>query len=179
MAEVVVLAEDIRQVNFVRRFVQRLDLGRVRQQPLPAGRQAGEQYVREQYSDQVKEYRRRASRRRAALIVVIDADTVTVQRRLDQLSRALAEAGQDDRGENETIVVMVPKRHIETWILCLTGDSADEQTNYRNLAGINERIKGAAVALFEWSRPNAEIPDECAPSLRRVIEEHEIARLAG
>lgn len=53
----------------------------------------------------------------------------------------------------------------------LHGGSVDEESDYRREAGVDERIKAAAETLFDWSRPNAPIPDYCVDSLRQAIVE--------
>jgi hypothetical protein len=133
IAEVVIVAEDLRQVNFVRRSLKRVESNRqVRVVRSPTGRGSGEQFVRQQYSEEVERYRNRSTRRKAALIVVSDADTNTVAYREQQLENELKSDGRAKRKKSEKIVHLIPKRHIETWILCLNGDSVDETTDYKS-----------------------------------------------
>jgi hypothetical protein len=170
--EVVILAEDIRQQNFARRYVERLgfNMRQVRPLPLPAGRGSGEQYVREKYAAEVEELRRRFTARAGALIVLIDTDTDEIRRRERQLAEALAAEGVPGRGDGETIIHFIPKRHIETWILCLTGETVDEASDYRN-RNVDAQIKPATESFYEWTRPNATPPAHCIPSLQAAIPE--------
>jgi hypothetical protein len=131
---------------------------------LPSGRGSGEQWVRKRYATAVNAFRQRSTRATTWLIVAIDADTGTVDRRLRQLSDATP------RAEDEAIAHLIPKRHIETWILCLCGEEVDEETDYHGRE-VDGQIKTAASSLFDWSRPNAAPPASCIPSLRVAIPE--------
>jgi hypothetical protein len=105
---VVVLAEDRRQQEFIRR----------------GG--SGEQWVRKQYATQVKAVRTRAAKASSALVIAIDADTGTVAARHRQLASLLEQASLSARSGVEPVVHLIPKRNVETWILCLTGTAVDE-----------------------------------------------------
>jgi hypothetical protein len=102
-----------------------------------------------------------------ALIVVIDADAGEVARRRSQLEEQL----QRPRKAHERIVHFIPKRNIETWILCLDGEIVDEIEDHHSDRGIEDRIGSAARVFFDWTRPNASVPDRCVPSLRAAIPE--------
>jgi hypothetical protein len=92
-SQFIVLAEDERHQRFVRRYLLRLyDEPQIRNVDLPSSRGCGEQWVREHYAAEVKSYRRRSARAKSALIVVLDADTCDVERRLQQLREALCKA---------------------------------------------------------------------------------------
>jgi hypothetical protein len=61
---------------------------------------------------EVQAYRRRHARAETTLIVVIDADNLSVQDRLAQLDHAMDEAKADPiRPDAEQIARLVPKRH--------------------------------------------------------------------
>ncbi len=167
---VVVLAEDEMQARFVRRYLERLYNARppqIRVVKLPNGRGCGEQWVREQYANEVKEFRRRSAKAATALVVVIDADTEETSVRLQKLQSESSPL----RTEQEKIVHFLPKRNIETWIRFFNGTIVDENTSYKNWADLGPKIKPAAATLFEWSRKNAAAPDYCIPSLRQAIPE--------
>jgi hypothetical protein len=170
-SQVVVLAEDERHQRFVRRYLKRLRYHDVRYLDLPAGRGCGEQWVRERYGNAVAAYRARAATVDTALIVAIDADRGDVNRRLRQLQDGLNQATQDARASHEKIVHLIPRRNIETWILCLNGQSVDEEANYGNEPTVDEKIAPAAVVLFEWNRSNFVPPAHCVPSLLAAIPE--------
>lgn len=127
--------------------------------------------MRDRYVKAVESYRGRSARAGTALIVAIDADTGDADRRLRQFREALDQAGIAARSEREAIVHLIPKRNVETWVLCLGGRQVDENTDYSREAGIDELIKPAAIAFFEWSRLNVTPPGHCVPSLLAAIPE--------
>jgi DNA polymerase III psi subunit len=172
---VIVLIEDSRQQQLIFRYLRRngLDTHAMRFLLPPSG--SGEQWVREQLPKELREYRRRNARAKTKLIAVIDADISTVQDRLAQLDRKLQDDGVDlIRVAAEQVARLVPKRNIETWILCLNGITVGEQDedDYKRTRNDWEYlIRPAANMLYEWTRPNAQIPEHCIPSLRHGVGE--------
>ena len=154
-----ILAEDVEQQNLVRRYLERCGHGSgLRLAPLPGKRSggSGEKYVRDQYPKQVQACRSSLGRRSSALlIVIIDADMETTQYRATQLADALSAANMDARDAKEPIIVLIPKRHVETWIRALLGVQADEVTSYEKPEPTPNEIREAAYTLYLWSRPNA------------------------
>jgi hypothetical protein len=166
-SRIYILAEDIRQQLFVRRYLYRLGFERhvIDPEVLPKGAGgAGEHWVRQRYAAFVAKYRKRAVRAKTALIVVIDADTQTVTHRLRQLKEAL---GSDARRDNEAIVHFIPKRNIETWILHLNGEQVDQEADHRN-RDVDDMISAAATIFHVWA---AQPPTDCLPSLSAAIQE--------
>jgi hypothetical protein len=138
---------------------------------LPSGRGCGEQWVRERYSQQVAAYRARSARAETALVVAIDANGGDIQRRIHQLSDALAFANLSARTAAERIVHLIPKRNIETWVRNLNGAVIDEDVDYTRDLDIDRLLAPAATKLFEWTRANVILPSYCAPSLKAAIPE--------
>jgi hypothetical protein len=106
--------------------------------------------------------------------VIIDADLKSTQLRAKQLSDELETAGQDARSEDDPIVVLIPKRHVETWIRALLGKSAEETTNYKRAPyrpPTSADVKNATAKLYEWTHPAAHAPLTSAPSLIASIPE--------
>ncbi len=173
IACLIVLAEDLNQANFARRFLERKGhhWRTIRFRPLPQGRGAAEQYVREKYADEVSEYRRRSSYQSAVLVVLVDAHVKTVVERESKLNAALKNAGEEPREDREAIALLIPKRHIETWILCLLGERVNEFTDYKSRKDIQQKIKPAAQTFYEWSQLNYPVPDHCVESLHRGLSE--------
>jgi hypothetical protein len=173
VAEIIVLAEDLRQGNLVRHYLVRCGHhGRsIVLRLAPRGRGSGEQYVRERYPIEVAYYRQRSHFRKAALSVVLDADVGSVEEHERELAAALTAANASRREDDETICVLIPKRNVETWILCLFGEVVSEVENYKGRAGIDGMIRLAAGRLYEWSRDGAAVPDSCVPSLRKGLGE--------
>jgi hypothetical protein len=173
IAEIIVLAEDLNLGNFAVRYLLRTGqkLRKIRLHLPKPGRGSGEKFVRESYGTEVKYFRNRASSRSAALVVAIDADVRTVADREAELSAELVRTGQDGRRQMERIILLIPKRNIETWILCLSNEAVDETTDYKRRADVGDKIKPAAEAFFEWSRPHYAVPVHCVRSLSRALIE--------
>lgn len=172
VANLILLVEDRAQDQFVRNFLGRIGHHprQIRSLPLTQGRGSGEQSVRERYARQVDALR--CSHTKACLVVMIDADTGSVDDRLRQFEGALKDADAAPRGAREPILNLIPKRSVETWILCLNSYPVDEATNYRGRpeAGARES-KSAALVLFDWTRPNAVLPASAVSSLRAALPE--------
>jgi hypothetical protein len=103
--------------------------------------------------------------------VMVDADKGTVDSRMVELAAALEADEFDPREAGEPIVILIPKRNVETWILCLMGESVEEDTDYSGRLIDRNAVTVAANQLFDWTRPHAEVPDSCVPSLRRGLPE--------
>lgn len=149
-----VLAEDRQQQNFIYHWLvnRGVERGKIDKLALPAGRGAGEQYVRLNYRREVEQIRRR-SYLKLVLVVVIDADTGTLDERVRELDE------QVERQADERVVLAIPRRNIETWIHYLCSPTADEVTDYkpktasecheaaRKLASLREAPEGAPDSL--------------------------------
>ena len=85
-AKIILLCEDKQTDSFVRRFLKRRNFKSrdIKTLPLPDSRGAGEQWVRKRYPEELKAIR---SKRNAYLIVVIDADTKSIDYRHEQLRK--------------------------------------------------------------------------------------------
>lgn len=129
-SRIIILVEDKRQQNLIMRCLRRvgLEMHAFRFISTPSG--SGEQWVREQFPSEVAAYRTRQAATK--LIVVIDADMRSVHERLRQLDQALQRSGARpiDPGTEE-IARLVPKRNVETWILCLNDRDANEEADYK------------------------------------------------
>lgn len=171
---VIVVLEDGRHQMFIRRYLIRCGLTphAVRFQQSPSGRGSAEGWVRRRFAQETIEYRRRRVRAQTALIVMIDADTHTVQDRLNQLNQALTDCGKETVGESEQIARLVPKRNVETWILCLNGQAVNEKTDYKTPRhDWNKLIPTASETLYKWTRPEFKLPNHSVSSLRTGVQE--------
>jgi hypothetical protein len=133
----------------------------------PYGRGAAEAFVRKQYPNEVREYRRKRSRLNIGLVVFMDADNKSVADRLIELERDL---GREKRQPDERIGIFIPKRNIETWIRHLQGKSVDEQTEYPHLD--KEGDCKPLVAQLARDR-HTPLPEGAPPSLRAACAELE------
>ncbi|HLJ11727.1 MAG TPA: hypothetical protein VKU82_11085 [Planctomycetaceae bacterium] len=172
-AEVIILAEDERSGNLLRRYVLRalnLDNRRIRQQIAPSGKGDAKQWVLGQYSNEVSAVRK--LHRKTGLVVHLDADTDPVNRRANQLAAALKASGQDGRESTERVSHAIPRRETETWLCVLTGVQVDEETDCkrkRSLPDFDAAVQRAALKLYEQTRANAPAPG--LPSLATAISE--------
>ena len=171
---VIVIVEDERHEMLVRRYLKKCGIGphHVTYVRSPSGEGSAEQLVRTRFAKEVSAYRNRQARAATALILVIDADVHTVRDRLTQLNRGLGEGGVQPIGDAEQIARLVPKRNVETWILCLNEQPVDEETDYKKTRDDwTELIPQAAETLFQWTRPRAVPPNNCVDSLQSGISE--------
>ena len=173
-SQIIVLTEDQRQRNFVSRYLKRagVETHQLRFNPERSWQGAGEQRVRENYPGEVRKLRARQSRVQTRLIVVIDADTEAVRHRLDQLDTELRNSGQRpiDFG-SDPIARLIPRRNIETWLLCLTGENVDELTDYKHDGDWTQMIRLAAMRMYEWTRLPDQQTANTLDSLRLGVQE--------
>ena len=132
-SQVIVLVEGQRDERFVRQYLYQAgyEAHRIFPVPLASGRGAGEQRVRARVRKNVDACRARARRAATALIVMIDADVGEVLGRQQQLRDLLGPI--EARKDGEPIVHLIPKRNIETWVLCLTMTIVSENEDYHLL----------------------------------------------
>jgi hypothetical protein len=164
----------MRQRQFVLRYLAKaaVDTHQVRFNPVRSWNGAGEQRVRENYAEEVRRFRRRHANAATALIVVIDADTRSVPSRLAQLAATLQAGGIEAVNlRTESIAHLVPKRNIETWILCLNNTRVYEDRDYKQNGDWSDRTRRAAEVLFQWTRLNHPLPEHCVPSLSSGVIE--------
>lgn len=164
IATIIILAEDLRQANFARRWLIRMghEARSIRTRICPAGSGAGEQYVREHYPGELAEQRRRAAKHKSALVVLIDADTGPVVLRHQQLDNL------ERRATGEAVAILVPRRNIETWLFFFSGEEVEEETNYK-VRQLPKRAEAIAAEQFEAgvNRP----PANWLPSLQVAATE--------
>ena len=178
-SQIILLVEDSHHEQLIYRYLRRLGKKRheVRVVKSPSGAGSGEQWIREHFAIEREYCRRRQAQTK--LIAVIDADTQTVQQRLGQLDTALQEAGVPlIPNDTREIARLVPKRNIETWILCLNDVKVNEEEDYkRKLGNWAESVRTAASRLHQWTRANAVVAPSCVESLRMGIRELQRAGL--
>ena len=168
---ITLLCEDSQTDAFVRRFLRRRNFGSrdIHTRELPDGSQSGEQWVRERYPNELKAIR---GRQNTYLIVVTDADTHTTADRRAQLDAACDEKQVPRRGDRDPVLVVVPRRNIETWLHYLGGGSpVDETTTYPRLKP--ERLCVAhANKLYRMCHEAKRLDEGAPPSLREACEEY-------
>ena len=145
---VVVVAEDERLRTFARKTLEAFGFARreiyERVDHPKEGTGSGKQYVEKKSVEEYKAYRSKSSRgENVALILATDADEQTVPDRAKKLDEQLSAAGLQ-RNANDAVPYWIPKWHVETWGLYLTGAAnVNESTKYKHLAAsINWRQAG-------------------------------------
>jgi hypothetical protein len=153
----VVLCEDDAHEAFLRAYLDSRGHNRRRLRVVKAakGRGSAEQFVRERYLDEVIEFRRRAARVSEALFVMTDADALTSNQRRQTLHDTLGVASQAPRGPEERIVLLVPKRSVETWVMRLGGHRVNEDTDYAS------RVAQADQASNQRKAAARKLHDHC------------------
>jgi hypothetical protein len=173
IANIIILGEDQEHVNLVRRYLLRVGQNdrTFRPVPLPGNRGCGSQHVREQFSKQVKECRGTLGRRTTCwLIVIADADDLTTAERERTLHAELTEGGETAVGQDEPIVILIPKWQVETWVKCLLGQAVSEDDRNTDRPPVTPtEIRDAARIAFDWARANAQIPATCVQSLTAAL----------
>jgi len=169
--QTVILCEDLQHEVFVYRFLKqtgRADVRRVTVRRSPKGRGSGAQFVLDHFAGEVEAYRRKSQHLSLCLIVVIDADILSVEDRIRQLEESLVITGLPRRTAEERIIILVPRRNIETWIRYLDGHGFDETTSYPKLSQESECIP--AVKGLAEVYPHG-IRDDAPDSLQRACIE--------
>ncbi len=132
---IVVVVEDRQLGQFTRRTLQALgyELSKVRfRSDYPrGGKGSGKRYVEEQYPREVSTLRRKPGENRA-VVIGTDADQQTVKERSRALDNKLSDAIKSSRTSDERVVYWIPKWHVETWGLHLTGTEVQEDRPYKN-----------------------------------------------
>jgi len=131
----VIVCEDQQQEAFARRYLVKrgIHYRSIRVKRSPAGRGAGVHFVKTQLVQEIKTFRQKNYITSNAIVVMIDADTLSVDDRMQQINTHLKTNGLESVQQNENIAVFIPKRNIETWIYYAQGKPVDEETSYPKL----------------------------------------------
>ena len=168
----VLLYEDKQHGAFMRRFFAEMGWRQpIRERMAPEGAVSAEQFVREQFVRELREYRGRRNNVACALAVMIDGDNAGVGQRRAALDDACREAGIEPRQSGESVAVFVPTWNIETWIAYLNGDNVDEgRRNYPRLPREKECRAQVDNLIGMCRRHNLRPP--APPSLAAVSTEY-------
>jgi hypothetical protein len=168
---IVILCEDLQQYVFAKSFLQKRGFqGNFEPRICPAGKQSGEQYVRDRYAAEVKAYRSKKNHLKIFLIVVIDADTGTVPNRIAQLEQALDEKTFPRRQSDDKIAIFVPKRNIETCIHYAMGATVNEELTYPKFPKDEGACKPFVEALANQCQ-QAGLANDAPPSMQIACTE--------
>jgi hypothetical protein len=172
-SQTVILCEDQQQEVFIRHFLMKKGYShrQMRIKRCPAGKQAGEQFVRERYPAELKALRQRTAKAETALLVMIDADTGTVAEMAKRLDAICSEQGVAVRNQNDSAALLIPRRNIETWIHFLDGEAVDEVTAYSKLRSESD-CKPGVKRLFEICSVG-ECPADFPDTLKSACSEYQ------
>jgi hypothetical protein len=167
------LVEDGAQRDFLRAFLK-LCWGaeyvpsKIRWLPL-----GGEAHVRKNFASEVRVLRQALHRMTCLLIVMLDADASSIEERRRQLEGTLKDEGLDTSKFLDKIVILIPRRHIETWICVLSGTSVDEEMDCKKVIGepSPDLVERAALRMYEVTRPGRSPSTMPLPSLLASIPE--------
>ena len=133
--KIVLLCEDAQHEAFIRRFLKGMgwNARELRVEKSPSASGSAERWVREEFPNELRIYRQRKTRAASALIAMIDADSKSVQDRINEFEDGCRSVGIPFRGHDEAVAITVPKRNIETWIHYLNGEQVNEDATYSKL----------------------------------------------
>lgn len=165
------------QATFVRSYMRRCRLST--NEPWLISRIASElarggnvNLVLREFPRQLNASRRRQARAKTLLIVVIDADDRSVDERYGDLNKALKGADLELIGSLDPTVVLIPRRHIETWIRAATHPDANETDDYKFPSPTKEEeVREAAHRIHGWAHDDPRPDESCLPSLERAFPE--------
>jgi hypothetical protein len=115
--------------------------------------------------------RQRQARARTLLIVVVDADGNSIEKRYRELTKALEGAELKAMDSSDPAAILIPKRHIETWIRVATGHDANESDSYKHPPPTKDQVAEAARLIHGWPRDAPKPDQSCVVSLLRAFSE--------
>ena len=170
-AKIILLCEDKQTDCFVRKFLAHRNWGHrdILTLPVPGGAQSGEQWVRTRYPKELTYIRRK---QRAVLLVVIDADTNTTRYRRTQLEQECREQGVPPNSPSDPVIIVVPRRNIETWFHFLKNDAPVDET--RRYVRLNRESDCYPLAdeLHRICEVQQSLPDYAPQSLKEACREY-------
>lgn len=170
VSQVIVLCEDAEHQDLIRGYLRERKVvrGRIVLRPLASGAGSAEAMVRIEYPKLVQHIRGRHAK--SLLIVVVDADTQPIENRREQLEEELVKQEMPRIEADDAVCVLVPKRHVETWLVCLNGDAANEQDRYDRRAFPGDKVRAAAKELARTAL-SGKVPAKFVASLRTGVAE--------
>jgi hypothetical protein len=177
VSKTVVLCEDDPQARLVREymkrcgvphrppFVQELVASRMRR-----GGNIG--WVLDRFPQELHACRQRSKKVKTLLVVCVDADDRSTNERRGQLFSRVEAEGYDKCEVADPVVFLIPKRHVETWLCALGGQTVSEDQDCKGQTDVGKaNVRAAAHILYDWSRPHAVVGPHCVPSLQAAFPE--------
>ncbi len=178
VSQTIILCEDEEHERLTRAYLKRCDLTTRSPyvKPLVASREqqgGNDAWVLNRFPKELHACRQRQKHKaKTLLIVLIDADNYSVEDRRRQLFERAKSAGLEQCTENDPVALLIPKRHIETWIRALLGENVTEEQDCKKWhSPTRDEIRQAVEKLYEWSRLNAIPSSTCCPSLAAALAE--------
>jgi hypothetical protein len=176
VSQTILLCEDRLQASLVRSYTERCGLNTKEPCFLPIiaserVRGGNVAWVLREFPRQLDACRKRQTRANTLLILVADANGRGVDERYHDLDRALAGAELGPIVSSDPLVVLIPKRHIETWIRATTRKPTNETDDYKSDEVGRAEVRGAAQIIHGWAHDSPSPDDDCIPSLRKAFPE--------
>jgi hypothetical protein len=175
-SQIILLCEDEEQDRLARSYMKICGINTQRRvKALVASRmQVGGNvgWVLNRFPNELQACRRRHSKASTLLVVVVDADDYSVEERRRHLMDRVTSSDFEELGDSEPAALLIPKRHIETWIRALLNESVTEEQDCKTRKKpTKEEVHHAAQILHQWCRPKATPGPTCVPSLKTAIPE--------
>jgi hypothetical protein len=125
----------------------------------------------DEFPNELVAVRKRQAKAKSLLIVMIDSDNESVEIRAQALKDRLVQSKLEPVRLDDPLALLIPKRHIETWIRALLGERVTEEEDCKkHNPPTKDDFRQAALKLYDWSRPNAAVPPNCVPSLSQALK---------
>lgn len=173
-SQIVILCEDIQQESFIRRFLKKahgIQDHLLRVIRAPRSTVSGEQFVRNNYANELKALRQRQHRAKTTLIVAIDADNKEIHDIVQTLNTSCINAGIAQTATTDNVAFIIPKRNIETWIDYLSGKEEKTTKTYNKLSKESE-CQPAVEKLHDLCKKNVTPPPDFPDSLATACSEY-------
>jgi hypothetical protein len=165
VSQTVLLCEDDPQEQLVRAYLKKCDLPTEPPQFLAKNASrlvhgGNVDWVLQTFPGELEACRKRhVSHANTRLIAVVDADEFTVAQR----------RGHFVASDTDPTVILIPKRHIETWIRAALGQAVNEVDSYKKPEPKKAEIRTAANQIHGWARDNPNAGTTCVDSLRQAL----------
>lgn len=171
-AKIVVLCEDVCHEVLARRILGKLGFTHhdLRVERARGGKGSAEQFVRQRFPQELSAIRDRSHRMQVAIIVLTDADKLAVDDRVGQLRDACVARGLPAPGPEDSLMFVVPRRNISTWIAYLLQGEADEEQG-RDSCDNTDDCRRAAERLWEMCQAKR-LGGKAPPSLQEACRQY-------
>ncbi len=166
-SKIILLCEDESQERLTREYLKKCGAKNV-ERILRAEVAGGFTRVLDQFPRELRACRSRHAK--TLLVVLIDADQLSVEQRHSQLNERAKAAELAEVASDEPVVIFIPKRNIETWLEALLGNQVNEEDVCKKRKKLTkDNFRQAARTLFDWSRPNAKPGPTIVDSLKKSL----------